>query len=188
MLDNDSIKTIYQHHEKPPPNKKILSIMEALNPNYSIYLPEKEECINLIKKYKTIIENLKWFLHSSYTNNDIRSINHDVHTRANGHDLPYLTFPKQTTKSGPLQQRGYIYFLQDSSQRIKIGKTKNLDKRVFNLSVSLPEKSALFHFFETGDITKSEKELHNKYKKYRLNGEWFDLPQEELVKIKEIYI
>lgn len=83
---------------------------------------------------------------------------------------------------------GYIYFLQDKSQQVKIGKTKNLNERIFHLGLHLPEKPTLFHHFKTKDITKSERDLHDKFQQYRLNGEWFNLPQEELVKIKESYL
>jgi hypothetical protein len=98
---------------------------------------------------------------------------------------------KQKFKSLPVQQAvnkssGYIYFLQDDHNRIKIGKTKKLSERIFNIGLNLPIKPQLFHSIKTDNITKLERHFHSKFKKYRLNGEWFALPYERLTKIRKI--
>lgn len=63
------------------------------------------------------------------------------------------------------KQEGFVYFLKEHSGKIKIGKTKNLNKRIFHLGIKFPIEPVLIHSFKTTDITRSEKELHEKYKK-----------------------
>ena len=64
------------------------------------------------------------------------------------------------------------YFIKDTmSNEIKIGKAKNLLKRFASLSIS--NRHLKFIGYKKGDF---EKEMHIKYKKYRVCGEWFAFP------------
>lgn len=94
---------------------------------------------------------------------------------------------KPSSKPNRKKHPGYIYFLKDDTDRIKIGKSTNIDNRIFNIGIKLPVLPILYHFFKTNDMTKSEEELHEKYSEYRLNGEWFELPEKELEHIKNNY-
>lgn len=80
---------------------------------------------------------------------------------------------------------GFIYFLQDDMKRIKIGKTINLNRRIFDLNVKLPSPLKLIHYIKSEDIDKEEKQIHQKYSKHRLQGEWFNLPKGTIKFIKE---
>lgn len=83
---------------------------------------------------------------------------------------------------------GHIYFLQDEIGRIKIGKTRNLKNRIFDIGIKLPAEPQLLHSIKTEDITSCERYFHSKYQEYRLNGEWFNLPKQELNRIKEVEV
>jgi len=157
--------------------EKILSINDGNG-----YIPSKERLIltrnfiNKLLKTKNLEKDIKD--HNDYLNKlerEKEQVWEEERRARKKFGNPHKTKP------------GYIYFLQDSSQKIKIGKTINLNNRIFYLGLHLPEKPTLFHHFKTDDMTKSERALHDKYQQYRLNGEWFSLPQTEITKIKEIY-
>lgn len=95
--------------------------------------------------------------------------------------------PKVKTIKQRTKYKGYIYFLKEHSGKTKIGKTKNLNNRIFNLCVLFPVKPTLIYSFRTNDIYKKERELHKKYYKYRMDGEWFNLPKKEIEYIKRTY-
>lgn len=75
---------------------------------------------------------------------------------------------------------GFIYILQ-MGQVYKIGKTRNLDQRVRNLAIQLPERADLIHSIRSDDIDTTERYLHRVFQRRRLNGEWFRL---ELLEIQ----
>lgn len=65
-----------------------------------------------------------------------------------------------------------IYLVAHLDQFVKIGFTKNINKRLSQLQVSSPVKLELLHLIE-GNVT-LEKELHQKFKDFRVSGEWFN--------------
>lgn len=80
---------------------------------------------------------------------------------------------------------GFVYVLQ-SGQHYKIGKTKRLDSRIMTLKIQLPMPVFLLHAFPCQDYSQSELELHALLHEWRLNGEWFGLPNEVLYWITQI--
>lgn len=70
-----------------------------------------------------------------------------------------------------------IYFISaDEANKVKIGFTNNLKKRLKQLQTSSPFELKVLLILE-GDEHK-EKELHLKFKKQRVNGEWFEKTEE----------
>jgi len=66
-----------------------------------------------------------------------------------------------------------IYFIQAGiGGPIKIGRAINIQERINQHQPSCPYKLNLIHAIYDVKST-FEKHLHNKYKKYRLHGEWF---------------
>lgn len=64
-----------------------------------------------------------------------------------------------------------IYLISHSNEYLKIGYTKNINKRLYQLQVSNPVKLELLHLID-GDLS-LEKELHFMFKDLISNGEWF---------------
>jgi len=64
-----------------------------------------------------------------------------------------------------------IYLISYENQFIKIGYTKNINKRLSQLQVSSPVKLEVLHLID-GDVT-IEKKLHVLFKDLRTSGEWF---------------
>ena len=65
-----------------------------------------------------------------------------------------------------------IYLVAHLDQFVKIGFTKNINKRLSQLQTSSPVKLEVLHLIE-GNVG-LEKELHQKFKHYRTSGEWFN--------------
>lgn len=66
-----------------------------------------------------------------------------------------------------------IYFISaDETNKIKIGFSNDVKNRLKQLQTSCPFELKVLLLIE-GDEAK-EKELHIKFKKYRVNGEWFE--------------
>lgn len=80
---------------------------------------------------------------------------------------------------------GVVYILQeDYSNRYKIGKTTNIGRRLDDFVVSLPFKIKLVHVIENDNIDLLETYLHRYFRKKRVNGEWFELTDEDILWIK----
>ena len=139
--------------------------------------------IDRINDMKLIVQECKKYIKYYKSQENIDNINQ----RTIEKDYYEMSHMEKSIPTPRIPQKGYIYFILDNSKKVKIGKTKYLEERILQLEKILGEPIILHHFFKTFDITKSEKKLHKKYKQYRLNGEWFNLPKEELDFIKEYY-
>lgn len=83
------------------------------------------------------------------------------------------TTSEDVTPSTKLQN-GWVYLLQ-SGNHFKIGRSNELEKRVKQISVALPEKVELVHAIETDDPPGIEAYWHRRFEDHRANGEWFKL-------------
>ena len=78
----------------------------------------------------------------------------------------------------------YVYFIS-SDDKIKIGYTKNIKRRLKQLQTSNSSQLLLLGYIE-GDKD-VEKQLHKRFAQYRIrkNGEWFNCSDEILDYINE---
>ena len=79
----------------------------------------------------------------------------------------------------------YVYFLY-SDYGIKIGKSKNPDKRTSLIATQMPFKIVKIEIYQVNNMDVSEKHLHNYFQDYRLNGEWFKIDNKQIEKGIEI--
>ena len=87
--------------------------------------------------------------------------------------------PKEKKKANPS-----MVYLMECGGRYKIGVTKDIERRVKELDkrpfpVNVVATSELFD-----EAYLAEKEFHEIYKEYRLNGEWFDIPKDKLFEVE----
>lgn len=81
--------------------------------------------------------------------------------------------------------KGYIYLIgevNNSNNLYKIGMTKkyNIEERVQELQTGNGNELYLVKSFKTNYPYKVEKMLHNHYKKFHENGEWFKFEKEQI--------
>ena len=81
---------------------------------------------------------------------------------------------------------GYVYFAycpdlyKSGYHHVKIGITINPTKRIMQLQTGNSHKIVFYKLHETENYKELEKQLHNKYAKKHIRGEWFNLKLEEL--------
>jgi hypothetical protein len=82
---------------------------------------------------------------------------------------------------------GYVYFIRHGDDDVfKIGITSgNVEDRLRQLQTGTPEKLTLYTYIKHPDPAIKERELHEKLKDRRINGEWFGLSPQEIRDILE---
>ncbi|SDH35290.1 T5orf172 domain-containing protein [Planococcus glaciei] len=86
----------------------------------------------------------------------------------------------------PGKAPGYVYFVQEHMNgTFKIGKTKNVEKRMNIFGVKLPFENKLIYLIKTGNHHQTEATFHKHFADKRLEGEWFALNKEDISWIKE---
>jgi hypothetical protein len=83
------------------------------------------------------------------------------------------------------QPDGHVFLLSDGGHYI-IGRARDVDTRVRELSSRSPLPVELEHAFPCEGSVEAQLTLHKMYTEYRTNDDWFVLPQEALAYIKGI--
>ncbi len=80
-----------------------------------------------------------------------------------------------------IRHKQYVYLLHDSASGLyKIGFTKHPDQRILDIEHEFNVDLDYVCTIETDNMRRLEEELHKKYAKKRLEGEWFDLDEAEV--------
>lgn len=74
---------------------------------------------------------------------------------------------------------GSVYLLK-AGKFYKIGQTKDMGRRNYDLRIQLPQKATLVHQIKTDDPAGIEKYWHTRFAAKRENGEWFSLTPDDV--------
>ena len=75
----------------------------------------------------------------------------------------------------------YVYLISDyNSYSYKIGISNNPEKRLKSLQTGNEKNLKIIHKILCENYSDVERALHNKYSFSKINGEWFELTQEDI--------
>jgi Meiotically up-regulated gene 113 len=101
--------------------------------------------------------------------------------RTPGNDDVLALLPEQRSEPTRAQTRadGSVYLLK-SGAHYKIGRSDEIEKRVKQITVALPESVVLIHAIQTDDPPGIEAYWHRRFAEKRANGEWFKLSVDDI--------
>lgn len=77
-------------------------------------------------------------------------------------------------------RNGFIYIIK-ADKYVKIGVADDINYRLRQIQSTCPIRLEIINFWKINNTYHYEKFLHKRYKQYRVHGEWFALPADELI-------
>jgi hypothetical protein len=164
--------------EKRTLNKMNCYTVNADNNKNSLFMIDSNNRIPSIKELETIILGLTRFI-DKYSQENIDDYNLSVaqHVEKQEEQSKIETMQKKQTRPG------YVYFISDNMDNIKIGLSKDMGSRFKNYT-EMPYNPEIIHLLKCSDMVKVEAYFHEKFADKRFKGEWFKLVPKDIKYIK----
>lgn len=129
--------------------------------------PSPKSFYNHFGSKSALLENLRiWAIKSSYV------------------DIAAMLGTGSEAKIKPDNPREGLVYLIKSGAHYKIGRSDELERRVKEIRISLPEAASLIHSIRTDDPAGIEAYWHRRFADRRANGEWFKLTNADIAAFK----
>lgn len=86
-----------------------------------------------------------------------------------------------------IDKAGYIYVIRADTGHYKIGRTNNVPNRMRLFAVKLPFDFKIIHHFPCLNMYEAEAELHKVFSGKRVNGEWFNLSEDDVSQLTNVH-
>jgi hypothetical protein len=131
-----------------------------------------------LKEIRVIAEGLIKFI-NSFSQEDIDNFNNHIDVEQQRR----LEESSKTVKRERKEYNGYVYFISDNMNHIKIGHAKDLESR-YKTYTEMPYDPQIIHTILCSDRIKVESYFHERFKTKRFKGEWFKLNDKDIKYIK----
>ena len=156
----------FRHYGKVPTTAE-LRMYRNVDPNFPYHSTLDNHFTNKIE----MITRLRSFLIDNGEYGDVLAIIQDLEI------VPKKRVGKSAAKDG------FVYLLR-SGAHYKIGKSDEIERRIKEIRVALPEATTLEHAILTDDPSGIEAYWHKRFADRRLNGEWFKLSVPDILAFK----
>lgn len=158
----DGMVEACRHYGRLPTNAE-LSMLRATNPS----TPAPRTVKNILGGHAELIAALKKHTESNPAYADVAAM------------LPSIAPAKPAPVSGAKLVDGHVYLIK-SGDFYKVGRSDELERRVKEIRIALPDAATLIHAITTDDPPGIEAYWHRRFADRRANGEWFKLTTEDV--------